>query len=149
MRFILFLFAAALGFAQDGMLYRVDFAIRDSSEPAAKAVRRYSMLLENGRKSVIRTGQRVPIPAPQGVQYVDVGVNIDASLRDRENKLYLTADVELSSANPQAGTPPVIANTKASLSTLVTPGKPLVLASIDDPVTQRRLDIETTVTMVK
>src|SRR5512138_1135159 len=72
-------------------VYKVDFTIRDGSE-SASAGRRYSMLIEPNGKGTFRVGTKVAYTtgtiqagsAPVATQYnfADIGVNIDARLRE-------------------------------------------------------------------
>lgn len=143
--------------------YRVDITVRDASVPAAKPGRRYTMLMEPGSKSVVRLGTKVPYTtsSTQGgggtvtaqYNYADVGVNIDARIRDVNEKVGLNADLDLSSLVQHEGKSttttlpmPTIATSRIWVYALLTPGKPAVIASIDDPVTGHRFDVEATVT---
>jgi hypothetical protein len=139
-------------------VYRVEFNIRDGSEAATKAGRRYAMLIEANGKGTFRTGNRVPF-ATVGMQsgqyqYYDVGVNIECRLRESNGKVDISADIEVSNivehekgaaANPPN---PTVAQIRLSVGTILGLGKPALVASIDDPVTMRRFDVEATVTKV-
>jgi hypothetical protein len=135
-------------------VYRVDFTIRDAAEAAAKAPRRYSMLIEAGQANTsVRSGNRIPLPVGQNTQYHDVGVNIDCRLRESGDKVTVYGTVEVSAVNPgpapnSAGLP-VIASLKSSLTASVTPGKPTVLTSFDDPLAKSRFEVEVLVAPVK
>jgi hypothetical protein len=95
-----------------------------------------------------------PAPATQ-YAYADVGVNIDCRVREVAKQLLLYADVEISSVAPPAKgvtapvATPTIAQVKVNVSTAVTLGQPRVIAVIDDPSVQRKLEVEATVTPVK
>jgi hypothetical protein len=139
-------------------VYRVEFNIRDGSEAAAKAGRRYAMLIEANGKGTFRVGNRVPI-ATGGAQvgqyqYFDVGVNIECRLRESNGKVDLNADIEVSNIveheKGAAAIPPnpTVSSIRLSVGTIVDLGKPALVASIDDPVTMRRFDVEATVTKV-
>ncbi len=121
----------------------------------------------NGRGS-FRFGNKVPyatgsLPAGQKVsaagapmlvtqyQYADVGVNIDCSVVEVSGKAALHAEIEISyvvrdKAGPAAD-PPIDAS-KVVVNATLDPGKPQVVASVDDPVTNRKFDAEVTVTRV-
>ncbi len=140
-------------------LYRVEFNIHDGSDAAAKTGRRYSMLVEATGKGTFRAGNKVPYEtgaasATQGPQYsfAEIGVNIDARLRDINGQIYLSADLDVSTVLPRekvAAPNPTIASIRISVNTIMSPGKPALVASIDDPVIKRRFDIEATVTKVE
>jgi hypothetical protein len=76
-------------------VFKVEFNIHDGSDAAAKAGRRYAMLIDTTGKGTFKIGNRVPVatasfqPGAGGggnatvntqYQYFDVGVNIDCSI---------------------------------------------------------------------
>ena len=151
-------------------VYKVEFIIHDGSDAAAKAGRRYTILIETGGKGTFRAGNRVPYatgslqpgPSAPGVsplvatqyQYVDTGVNIDCRLRDSSGKVSLNADIDVSTvvqrdqraaANPPN---PTVASIRIGVNAVLSAGKPTLVASIDDPVTMRKFDVEARVIKV-
>jgi hypothetical protein len=50
---------------------------------------------------------------------------------------------------PAATTSPVLRQQRSNITSVVTPGKPTLVASMDDVVTNRRFEIEVTATKVK
>jgi hypothetical protein len=153
--------------------YKVDFNIRDGADTAAasKASRHYTLLVEPGRKSLFKVGNRVPVatgsfqPGVGGVgvnplvntqyTYLDIGVNIECSVSEMNGRIALHGNLDLSTvaqngtaagaANPPN---PTVVQTKLDLDTAVEAGKPTVIASIDDPVTTRHFQVEATVSRV-
>jgi len=101
-----------------------------------------------GEKGTFRSGSRVPIPTGGGnVNFVDVGVNIDATVREQNGTFPLRAEIEVSSANkPEVGLQPVIGQMRIIVSTTVVLGKATQVASVDDPVTQRKFEVDALVT---
>ena len=163
------LFTARPAFAQekkdapDRSVYKVEFTIRDGGQ--ASAGRHYTILIVSGGRSVFRLGNKVPYVtgsaqsapgAPVNAQYnyADIGVNIDCHLRETAAKVALNANIDLSSVlhadkGPSGTVPnPTIAQTRIEVSTDLEPGKATILSTVDDPVTQRKLDIEATATKV-
>lgn len=137
-------------------VYRVEFNIRDGSEAAAKAGRRYAMLIEANGQGTFRVGNRVPIasggvqPGQGGFQYFDVGVNIDCRLRESNGKVDLNANIEISTIveHEKAVAAPTVSSIRLNVSAILGLGKPALVASIDDPVTMRKFNVEATVTKV-
>ena len=136
--------------------YKVEFHIQDSADTAAKGARRYSMLIDANSKGTFRVGNRVPYttgtPTAQ-YQYADVGVNIDTRLRDVDGRVGLSADLELSAIVQNDKTPgatvnpnPTISSFRVAINAVVTPGKRVQVASVDDPITMRRFDVDATIT---
>jgi len=130
--------------AASGATYKVEFNIRDLSD-AAKGARHYTMLVDPDGRGVFKVGDRVPVFTGNQTTYVDVGVNIETRLHEANGKVLLNSNIDISTARPGGGTP-TIAQVRIDVNTTVTPGKPTLVASIDDPATQHKLDVEATVT---
>jgi hypothetical protein len=153
----------------DSAVYKVEFNIRDGSD-AAKTGRHYTLLVDGSGKGRFRVGEKIPYATNQfqpGVggsgmspaavtqfTYLDVGVNIECRVRELNGRISLTADLDISTISPPpkgAGTTPnptVAAIQISGVRAMLSPGKPAMVASIDDPVTGRRFEVEATVTKV-
>ncbi|HEY1336599.1 MAG TPA: hypothetical protein VGF59_03775 [Bryobacteraceae bacterium] len=148
-------------------VYKLELTIRDGSDPASRATRHYSMMMDPGGKATLKIGSRVPVVTGAAnsagalvntqFQYVDVGVNIDASVQQISggDKVALAADLDLSTIiPPEKGSAaanlnnPIIGQLRTHVSGAVPVGKATNVASVDDPVTMRRFDVEATVTRV-
>ena len=125
--------------ANEPLVYRAEFTIRDGSDAAGKAGRRYTMLLDSTGKGVIRVGNRVPI---------------DCRVRDIQGKVGLNAEIDVSTiiehpkGAAEAPPNPTIASVRMTVSTTLNAGKPTLVASINDPITMRTFDVEATITKV-
>jgi hypothetical protein len=141
--------------------YKVVYTIRDD-----KAQRHYTLLVDTAGRATFRAGNRVPVasmsvqPGGAGVatqyNYFDTGISIDCRVREAEGKITLNSDLDISTIvehDKSAGNAPpnpTVASVRASgLSAVVSPGKPAVIASIDDPVTHRKLEIVATATKLE
>jgi len=114
-------------------LYTVVFTVRDNSAAAA-AETHYTLLIENNAKGMMRVGSKIPYLAGAQYNYADVGVNIDARIRETNGRISLNADLEFSSVAKQEKAPlpnPAIESTRVGVNAVVTPGKPTLLASTD------------------
>jgi type II secretory pathway component GspD/PulD (secretin) len=144
-------------------VYRITYTITDSDGGPPKGDQHYTLIVASGDRTVFKQGDRVPIitghtgndPAPPSteVQYVDVGINIDASLTTIADALTLRTKFELSSvANPSAGLdagdPDIRQTVLQELSSLM-PNKPLVLGSLDLPGTTRHQEIQVVAELVR
>jgi hypothetical protein len=147
-------------------VYRVEYRIRDGSDAAAKNGRRYTMLIGNHNKGTFKLGERIPVatgsfqPGAAGnplvntqFTYIDVGVNIDAIVAEENGKINLNSNLDISTLvehkapQPSQILPnPTVAQIKIAENSSLTLGKPTLIASVDDPVTQRKFDVEVTVT---
>jgi hypothetical protein len=154
---------------EDPAIYKVEFTLHDGADPDGKAGRHYSMLVSTAGKGTFRVGNRVPyatgsfqpstggnpLPVTTQYQYFDVGVNIDCQIREGAGKVNVKADLDVSTVvqhdrNGAGGNAPnpTISQIKMNVDALVNPGKPTVVASIDDPVTMRKFDVDVTATKV-
>jgi hypothetical protein len=139
----------------ENAVYKVEFNIHDGSDAAAKASRRYTMLVLNNQKSVFKVGDKVPYTTGDGqYSYLDTGVNIDCYAREVNEKVAIHGEIDLSTVappdkRPAAGVPnPTIAQTHIVIDAILNSGKPLLVAAIDDPVSTRKFDVEATVSKV-
>jgi type II secretory pathway component GspD/PulD (secretin) len=120
------------------------------------------MNLTGVESNEIKIGTRVPVvsgtgskPVETQYQYVDVGTNIWAQLRDRGDEWVLVVRSEVSNldttSNPeQVGVnAPVIRQIKISGSTLLVVGKPILIGSMDDPNSKRQFQLEVTITKLR
>jgi len=145
--------------------YRLDFSLNELENGKKVNTRHYSMNLTDGSAHEVKIGTRVPVASrsasPSGrllsdtqFQYLDVGTNIWAALNDRDNELVLDVRSEISNidvapAGHSAVSPPVVRLIKIDGSTVVIPGKPTILGSVDDSNSNREFQLEVTVTKVK
>jgi hypothetical protein len=82
----------------------------------------------------LKIGTRVPVEAEQGkFQYLDVGTNIEAQLREYKGSTSMEVRVDISNfATPDQaskGGQPLLRQMVISGSTLLVPGKPVVTAT--------------------
>ncbi len=150
-------------YAQDAHevgLYKVDFTLHDSTDTAAKNGRKYSLLINGRNKAVLKVGNRVPAAtggsggigqSNMQFTYLDIGVNIDCTVDERNGKYLMHADLDMSTAIPPEKTGnavpnPTISQVKINMETTLLPGKPTIVASFDDPGTSRKFDVDVTLT---
>src|SRR5215469_7177782 len=148
--------------------YRLDFSFNELADGKNVNTRRYSMDLTAGDTNEIKIGTRVPVvsgtnnpstPAAVQYQYLDIGTNIWAQLREHGDELMLVVRSDVSNLDTNSGDGPagerrpdlgpVIRQIKISGSTLLTTGKPILIGSMDDPNSKRQFQLEVTVTKLK
>jgi hypothetical protein len=135
--------------------YRIEFNIREIEDGKRLNSRNYMMVVQEGSFGRIRVGNRVPYQTDEKqFQYQDVGMSIDCRPRERESDVALEWSLESSSVVAQEQTAgvtsnPVFRQQRTNDTSVVTPGKPALVASMDDVVTNRRYEIEVTATKVK
>lgn len=145
----------------DSGVYRVEFRIRDRGDSAANAGRQYAILINAGYKGVLKIGQKVPYATgsvtgnsgqaiPTQINYADVGANIDCRLSEAGQGVLVRASLEFSALEQPDKNPGALGirvnQTRVEVNAVVIPGKPALVASVDDPVTHRNVDVQVTVT---
>jgi hypothetical protein len=135
--------------------YRIEFNVREIEDGKRLNSRNYVMVVEEGSYASFRVGNRVPIVGGEkGPQYLDVGMNIDCRPRQRGDGVSLDIRVESLSVVAQEQPPtaipnPLLRQQRSNIAPVVALGKPTVVASMDDVVSNRRYEIEVTATKVK
>ena len=140
--------------------YRLDYTIRDVQKGKVASTRTYVLVVLSNNSSVkLRSGSKVPIltggttgPNRQ-FQYIDVGTDIDAKIvAGMEGKyLYTVAEVSnvTSSDQSQPDSDVPVGKSRAETTSPIPVGKPLLVASMDDPSLERRIEIEVLATRIK
>jgi type II secretory pathway component GspD/PulD (secretin) len=135
--------------------FRLTYTITETDNGKRVGVRHFTLIVvsdEKVGKTVLKEGSRVPLvtgtenagtPAQNSqVQYVDVGLNIQASL-DGEKLYSKVEQSSLAEEKPAAGAQhPVICQTTLEGTAALTPGHPLLLGSLDLPGGARHMEIE-------
>jgi hypothetical protein len=101
----------------------------------------------------IKLGSKVPITTESQVHYTDVGLTIYAHMNESAAGVSLDSNVEQSSVSEEQSivgkSDPVIRQATLDNTVLLTPGKPVMLGSLDVPGSTRHLDIEVVVEVVR
>ncbi len=137
--------------------YRLTYTVTEMDGTQRIGTQHFSMILASGQQTSIKQGSKVPVAtgsysggASANVQtqftYLDIGMNFDATLVTLGDGVTLKSKVEQSSVAEQSSIAgvqePVIRQTSLAGSSVLTPGKPLMLGSVDITGSTRRLDIE-------
>jgi len=139
--------------------FRIEFNVREIEDGKRLNSRNYVVMAEDGNWGKVRAGSRVPYQIRMGaaaeLHYQEVGMNIDCRPREQEGSVALEIHVEWTSAAPYSGGadrnyPDLVFRTeRAEVQSIVTLGKPTLVASMDDTEGNRRYEIEVTATKVK
>ncbi len=142
-------------------VYRLTFTINETDAGKRTGTQQVALIVISGGKTVLKQGNRVPVvtgtvesetPHTQ-VQYVDVGLNIEASLEGTTEGLRLRTKIEQSKvADEKSGVgtqDPVILQTSLEGVTTLAQGKPIVLGSLDLPGSTRHQEIEVVSELVR
>lgn len=136
--------------------YRLTYTLTETDSGKRSGVQHFAMIVVTGGRTTLKNGSKVPIvtgaSAPgtsaqnTQVSYIDIGLNIDASLDELANGARLRTKVEQSSVAEErssVGTQdPVVRQTVFEGTSFLSPGKPLVVGSVDISGSTRHLDIE-------
>jgi len=141
--------------------YRLDFSVNEILDGKKINTRQYSIDLKSGGEAhYLKIGTRVPVQTGETAtggtqfQYLDVGTNIEARVRERDGEITVEATVEISDfALPEQqqaqSRQPIIRQMKVKGSTIATLGKPIVIGTADDPNSKRQFQVEVTATKAK
>lgn len=143
--------------------YRLAYTITEMDSGKRIGVQHFSMIVVTGGRTTLKNGSRVPVvtgaSAPgtstqnTQVTYIDVGLNIDASLDELASGARLRSKVEQSSvAEERSGVgaqDPVVRQTTIEGTSFLTPGKPLLLGAVDISGSTRHLDVEVVMEAVR
>jgi type II secretory pathway component GspD/PulD (secretin) len=144
--------------------YRLTYTITETDDGKRVGTQHFAMVVVTGQRTVLKQGSKVPIVTGSytaagssgektDVTYLDVGMNFDATLDEFVNGVRLRTKVEeLSLAEEKSGMgpqDPVIRQSLLESTSFLTPGKPLVLGSVDIPGSTRHLDVEVVMELVR
>ncbi len=144
--------------------YRLTYTITEVDDGKRVGTQHYSMVLVSGQRTTMKQGSKIPVatgtvsengsPSTQTqFTYLDIGLNFDATLDESVNGVRLRSKAEQSSLGTDkiiAGiNEPVVRQAVLEGTSILTPGKPLILGSLDIPDSTRRLDIEVVMDVVK
>jgi hypothetical protein len=135
--------------------YRLTYTFTETDSGRRLGAQHFAMILVSGFKTVLKQGSKVPIATASNTggpntatqfTYLDVGINIEASLDELDEGVRLRTRIEQSSIAEEkssVGTQdPVLRQTFLEGTSNLTQGKPLTLGSVDIPGTARHIDVE-------
>ena len=147
--------------------YRVTYTITEMDGTKRIGLQHFSMTADmGGRDASLKLGSKIPVltgsysngGSAQGVQtqftYLDVGMNIDASLNRLADGIQVRSKVEQSSVSDEKsktlelGNEPIIRQTVLQNTAFLTLGKPIMLGSLDIPGSTHHYDIEIVLDLV-
>jgi hypothetical protein len=140
-------------------VYRLDFALSEFVDGKKVNTRNYTVTAREDEMNKLRSGARYPVASAtvdKGTQfqYLDVGVSIDCRVVERGGYLELNAVVDSSviegaDANSVPSPridQPVIGQMKSDIRSLIRPGTPTMVSSMEDPASKRRFQLDVTAT---
>jgi type II secretory pathway component GspD/PulD (secretin) len=137
--------------------YRLTFTLAESDGGKRIGVQHFAIIVAGGQRTVLKQGSKIPVitgtfgkeneSQQTQFQYLDVGMNFDATIDDTPNGLRLRSKVEQSAVADEhmsgpLASEPIVRQTSLEGSSIMTLGKPLTLGSVDVVGTTRHVDIE-------
>lgn len=134
--------------------YRLDFSISELQGQKPLASHQYSMTINSGGVSNLKIGTRVPVATNAAqFQYLDVGTSIWCRAQERAGDLMLTVRSDISSIDLGEALKtvyqPRVQQVSINGSSVVAPGKPAVIGSVDDPSSARQFKLQVTATRLR
>lgn len=138
-------------------VYKLEFTVFELENGKRINERSYMLHLSDDRRGAqTRVGTRVPVTvgAEKGIQYMDVGLKIDANFQSADDSSvnliinFETSGFAVPEQSTQSGTP-VLRNVSENVTAKVPYGKETLVSSVDDVNSKRRLQLELTATRVK
>jgi len=142
--------------------YRLIYTLTEMDGGKRLGTQHFALTINPGREGRIRLGSKVPIAtessnpaslAPAQVQYTDVGLFILVRLKESTAGVLADSDVEQTGVSEEQSTvgkgDPVIRQANLQNTALLTPGKPVMLGSLDVPGSTRHLDVEVVLEVVR
>ena len=144
------------------MIYRLTYTITTTENAKPPRAQHISFIVSPGEKTVLKQGSRVPIitgangqksALTSQVQYLDVGLNIDATVEGSPDDLRLRTKVEQSSLSDERSgigvLDPVIRQTDLQSDVRLSQNKPLSIGSLDMPGGTRYLEVAVVAEVVR
>ena len=142
--------------------YRLTYTLTEMDGGKRIGTQHFSLTVNPGKEGRIRLGSKVPIAmessnpaslAPAQVQYQDVGLFISVRLKESAAGVLADSEVQQTGVSEEQSTvgrgDPVIRQANLQNTALLTPGKPVMLGSMDVPGSTRHLDVEVVVEVVR
>lgn len=137
--------------------YRLAYTLTEMDGSKRVGLQHYAIVLDADATTSLRLGSKIPIEAgefrenlpPQTqISYIDVGMTIDARLRQFANGLELSSHVAQSAVDSQQSLlkTPVIRQTSLQSTVLLNENKPVILGTMDTPGSTHSLQIQVELT---
>jgi type II secretory pathway component GspD/PulD (secretin) len=142
--------------------YRLVYTITETDDGKRIGSQHFAIIVVSGARTTFKNGSKVPVQVSASnlgnatsktdFTYLDVGLNIDASLDESVNGIRLRTKVERSSVAEERVVggvdDPVIRQTVLEGTSILTPGKQVMLGSLDVPGSTRHLEMGVVVEVV-
>jgi hypothetical protein len=128
-------------------VYRLEFVIAENDGGKVTTLTTNALNLEERQTSEIKVGSNVAVPGPTagGTVRMDTGLKLAASFISIGEDILVDEDVEISVAKDAHTFRKMTARGKA----LVAPGKPALVASVEDATTHRHYQVTVSATKLR
>jgi len=124
-------------------VYRLDFVIGESDDGKAPSTTTCTLNLEEKHGGEIKLGSNISLPKTN--TRADIGLMLHASFTTMGEDLLVDSDVEITAAKD----PQTFRKLSAKGNALVTPGKPALVASVEDPISHKRYQVTLTASKLR
>ena len=137
--------------------YRLTYTVTEMDNGKRVGTQHFAMIVVAGQRTLMKQGSKIPIATGSykspgttnnetQFQYTDVGMSFDATLEEFASGVRLRSNVEQSSVADEKSSvgfqDPVIRISHLEGTAFLSPGKPMILGSLDVPGSTRHLDVE-------
>ena len=144
-------------------IYRVTYTLTETDGGKRVGSQHFALIVIAGERTDLKQGSKVPIvtgkfdadtaSASSQVQYLDVGLQIQATAEGFQDGVRLRTKIEQSNVSDEksavASQDPVIRQTTLEGTSTLALGKPLVVGSLDVPGSTRHQDVEVVAELLK
>ena len=143
--------------------YRLTYTLTQIEDGKHTGSQRFALVVVSGDRAEMKQGTRVPIltgsfakdsdAKESQVQYVDVGLSIDARAEGFQDGVKVMSKVEESSIGDEhsgfGAQDPVVHQTNLNATSVLPLGKPVALGALDVLGSTRRMEVEVTAELVR
>lgn len=143
--------------------YRLTYTITETDQGKRIGTQHFDLIVVSGVRTTLKNGSKIPIltgsyDAGQKTEqtqftYLDIGLNLDVTADEAADGLRLRSKIERSSIAEEPSVvgkdDPIVRQTVLEGASILTPGKPVILGSLDVAGTTRHLDVDVMMEPVK
>lgn len=132
-------------------VYRLDYVVTVSEPGKPTLTSTHTMNVEDGKGGNLHAGANIPLVASSSASpRQDVGLALHCHLTRLGEDLLLESNTEITNPEPGADQGPrAIRKVSAKGEAVATPGKPTVVASVQEPVSGARYEVTVTATKLR
>jgi hypothetical protein len=137
--------------------YRADFSLNELENGKKINTRHYSMNVNTGDRNQVKISTSAQVPdetstareSPAKPDFLNVTIHIYCRVQEHGDEVLLAVEGIIDNVLSPPNGRPVTRDIDIVGSTMATPGKPIVIGSVDDPSSNREFQLEATLTKLK